>query len=74
VLASRAALRGEGENTFVWTVQGEQVKRVSVRAGEDFGDSVQITSGLDGGEALIVSGPDTLREGMRVKQTAATRQ
>ncbi len=68
VLAPKAALRGEGESTFVWTVQGEQVKRVSVRTGEDFGDSIQITSGLDGGEALIVSGPENLHEGMRAKQ------
>ena len=68
VLVPKTTLRGEGESTFVWTVQGEQVKRVSVRTGEDFGDSIQITSGLDGGEALIVSGPENLHEGMRAKQ------
>lgn len=74
VLAPKAALRGEGESTFVWTVQGEQVKRVSVQTGEDFGDSIQITSGLDGGEALIVSGPENLHEGMRVKQAVGGNQ
>jgi len=74
VLAPKAALRGEGESTFVWTVQGEQVKRMSVRTGEEFGDSVQITSGLDGGEALVVSGPENLHEGMRVKQAVASSQ
>jgi hypothetical protein len=74
VLAPKTALRGEGENTFVWTVQGEQVRRASVRTGEDFGDAVQITSGLDGGEAVIVSGPDNLHEGMRVKQKGTDNQ
>jgi HlyD family secretion protein len=74
VLAPKTALRGEGGNTFVWTVQGEQVRRVSVRIGEDFGDSVQITGGLEGGEAVIISGPDNLHEGMRVKQGVASRR
>jgi len=74
VLAPKTALRGEGENTFVWAVQGEQVRRVSVRTGEDFGDSVQITNGLDGGEALIVSSPENLHEGMRVKKAVGSKQ
>jgi len=74
VLAPKTALRGEGGDTFVWTVQGEQVRRVAVQTGEDFGDSVQVTSGLDGGEAVIVSGPDNLHEGMRVKQGGARSQ
>jgi RND family efflux transporter MFP subunit len=68
VVAPKTAVRGEGQNTFVWSVQGEQVRQISVQTGEDFGDAVQITNGLDGGEALIVSGPDNLHEGMRVKQ------
>jgi len=74
VLAPKTALRGEGANTFVWTVQGEQARRVSVRTGEDFGESIQIISGLDGGEALIVSGPENLREGMQVKKAVRSGQ
>ncbi len=74
VLVPKTTLRGEGENTFIWTVQSEQVRRVPVRVGEDFGDSVQITGGLDGGEALIVSGPENLREGMRVQKAAGSGQ
>ena len=74
VLAPKTALRGEGVNTFVWTVQGEQARRVSVRTGEDFGESIQIISGLDGGEALIVSGPENLREGMQVKKAVRSGQ
>jgi len=66
VLVHKAALRGEGESTFVWTVRNGQVGRSPVRVGEDFGDTVQITSGLDGGEALIISGPENLHDGMQV--------
>ena len=68
MLVPKAALRGDGESTFVWTVRNGQVGRSPVRVGEDFGDTVQITSGLDGGEALVVSGPENLREGMRVSR------
>jgi len=74
VLVPKTALRGEGVNTFVWTVRNEQAWRVPVQIGEDFGDSVQITSGLEGGEALIVSNPENLQDGMRVNKTVVSSQ
>jgi RND family efflux transporter MFP subunit len=67
IVAPRSAVRGAGEQTFVWTVRNRQAYRVSVHTGEDFGDSVQITDGLEGGEALIIAGPDSLRDGMPVE-------
>jgi len=68
VLVPKTALHGEGADTFVWTVRNEQAWRVPVQVGEDFGDSLQIIRGLDGGEALIVSSPENLHEGMRIKK------
>ena len=67
VVAPRAAVRGQGETAFVWTVRNRQARRLAVRLGEELGDSVQIVSGLDGGEALVVSGGETLQEGMLVE-------
>ncbi|MGE0680549.1 MAG: efflux RND transporter periplasmic adaptor subunit [Candidatus Binatia bacterium] len=67
IVAPRSAVRGDGEQTFVWTIRNGQAYRTSVRTGEDFGDSVQITDGLEGGEALIVAGPDSLQDGMPVE-------
>jgi RND family efflux transporter MFP subunit len=72
IVAPRSAIRGAGEQTFVWTVRNGQAYRVSVHTGEDFGDSVQITDGLEGGEALIVAGPDSLRDGMPVEARNAS--
>lgn len=69
IVVSRGAVRDEGEQAFVWMVRNRQARRVSVRLGEDLGDAVQVTSGLDGGEALIVSGLETLQEGMLVEVT-----
>jgi RND family efflux transporter MFP subunit len=66
VLIPRAALRGDQESPFVWTVRSGQIWRIAVQVGKDFGDQVQISSGLDGGEALVVSESEDLREGIRV--------
>lgn len=67
IVAPRSAVRGEGDQAFVWTVRNGRAYRVSVRTGEDFGDSVQITKGLDGGEALILIGPNALHESEQVE-------
>jgi len=69
VLAPLAALRREGEKAFVWTVRNDHAQRVPVQTGEDLGDMVHVTRGLDGGEALVVSGLENLREGIPVRTT-----
>jgi hypothetical protein len=56
--------------TFAWLVRQEQATKVPVRIGEDFGEAVQALNGLEGGEAVIVMGADTVIEGMRVQATA----
>jgi multidrug efflux pump subunit AcrA (membrane-fusion protein) len=63
----KAAVRGTGEQTFVWTIRNEHIARVPVRVGESIGDTLQILSGLDGGETVVLSGPEDLREGMLVQ-------
>ena len=67
VVAPKTAIRGSGEQSFVWVVRDKHVVRVPVRVGEDFGDTLQILNGLDGGEALVLSGPEDLHEGMPVR-------
>ena len=51
---------------FVWTVADGRTRRVPVTLGKDFGDQLQITKGLDGGEAVVVGTPGELREGQPV--------
>lgn len=67
----KSAVRGAGENTFVWLVRNEYAAKVPIRVGEDFGETIQVLNGLDGGEAVIVSGSDTISEGMRVQAQAS---
>jgi RND family efflux transporter MFP subunit len=67
VIAPRNAVYGVSDQTFVWTVRNGQAYRIAVRTGEDFGDSIQIIHGLEGGEALILSAPNSLRDGVFVE-------
>jgi RND family efflux transporter MFP subunit len=67
VTVPKSAVRGTGDATFVWLVRGEQAVKVPVRTGEDFGETIQVLKGLDGGEAVIVAGSDHVVEGMQVQ-------
>ncbi len=73
ITVPKSAVRGAGDHTFVWLVRNEHAAKVPVRVGEDFGETVQVLNGLDGGEAVIVAGSDTVAEGMRVQATASAR-
>ncbi len=72
ILAPKGALHQDGEHAFVWTVQNRKIVRTSVQAGKELGDMMQIASGLNGGEAVVLSGPESLHEGMLVQTTEQT--
>ena len=68
VMAPRAALRGEGDQRFVWIVTEQRLRRQPVALGPEFGDPVVVQSGLLGGEALVIGDPGAvLSEGLRVE-------
>jgi multidrug efflux pump subunit AcrA (membrane-fusion protein) len=67
VLVPRAAVRGDPGAPFAWTVVDAHVRRTPLTLGKDFGDRVQVTSGLSGGETLVTGTPPPLREGQKVK-------
>ena len=72
VLVPRAALRGEPGKAFAWTVTDGRVKRVALTLGKDFGDQVQVTTGLTGGETVVVGTPPPLRDGQPVTIAGAS--
>ena len=67
VLVPRAAIHGDGDTRFVWTVLDGRARRIPVALGRDFGDQVQITKGLDGGETVVVGTPGELRDGQTIR-------
>jgi RND family efflux transporter MFP subunit len=66
VLVPAAAIQRNAQgDSFVWVVTDGRVRAQRIEAGGDVGDRVRITSGLQGGEAVVVSGAPTY-EGQRV--------
>ena len=65
-LAPKAAVRTEGEMSFVYVIRGEVVERRAVQVGGADGDRVEIRAGLQGGDRVVISPPPTIRDGMRV--------
>jgi len=67
VLIPRAALRRDEQgNSFVWLVNDEHAARAIVDTAGDVGDQTRVTSGLRGGETVIVTG-DPTREGQPLR-------
>ncbi len=55
-------------NTFVWTVAGGKAQQTYVTTGNNIGDGVQITDGLQAGMKVICEGQQKVSNGMKVKE------
>jgi multidrug efflux pump subunit AcrA (membrane-fusion protein) len=63
-----AVVGSDGGGAHVWVIDPDSwvVSRVDVEIGELSGDSIQITSGLRGGERIATTGVHSLRDDMVV--------
>jgi HlyD family secretion protein len=66
LLVPKAALRKVNGADVVFVVKGEVAERRAVKVGLMEGDQVEVVSGLQVGERVIVEGPATLADGSRV--------
>jgi RND family efflux transporter MFP subunit len=66
LLVPRAAVHDEGAGHFVWRLDDDRVRRVPIGLGKDFGDQVQVTKGIAGGERIVVGDATALSDGARV--------
>jgi len=55
----------EGKSA-VFVVRGDKASRIAVTAGEVRAVDQMISSGLEGGETVVLSPPDKLKDGSRV--------
>ncbi len=67
LLVPRAALRGEPAHEAVFVVRDGRALRTPVTAGDDRDGKVEILSGLERGQAVVVEGPTDLQDGARVR-------
>ena len=65
-----AVVRTDGGASVVWIVRDGRLVRRPVTTGPVSGGFLEIRSGLDGGEQLLVGGVDAPADGMRVKVQA----
>ena len=64
----KATLKKLEGRDFVWVVNSDKLERLSVTPGPVTGDDAIITSGLKGGEKVVLRGPDKMVEGMSVAE------
>jgi hypothetical protein len=55
----------------VATVKGDRIALVPVIVGRDFGNEVEVVSGLSGSERIVVNPPDSLGDGVTVRVAPA---
>jgi len=65
-LVPKGAIRTEGEQTYVFVLQGEVVDRRAVKVGGTDGDRLEVLAGLQSGERVVVSPPAELTSGAQV--------
>ncbi|MEE9562148.1 MAG: efflux RND transporter periplasmic adaptor subunit [Thermoanaerobaculia bacterium] len=68
VVLPKSAVRREGDREVVLVVVEGQVERRAVTIGESRGEEVYITSGIAGGEKVVIAGPADLADGDSVKE------
>jgi RND family efflux transporter MFP subunit len=69
VLVPADAVRGEGASGVVFVHADGRVEKRGVTLGRTVGASRQITAGVKDGERVVLSPPESLKDGARVKVT-----
>ena len=62
-----AALRHDGDKTIVFVVKDKKAQRRAVSVGGNVGEQRQVLAGVSSGEAVIVDGPEDLKDGAVVE-------
>ena len=52
-----------GHETFVWAISDGMARRIPILVGRELETGLEVKSGLAGGESIIVTPPDNLRDG-----------
>jgi RND family efflux transporter MFP subunit len=68
MLVPRSAVRTVESQSVVFVVHGDRVERRAVKLGSEDGDQIEILSGVNTGDRVVVEGPETLVDGARVKE------
>ena len=64
----KSAVRRIDERDIVWVVRDDRLERRAVTVDSALGEQVSLAAGLDGGERIVVEGPENLNEGTKVTE------
>jgi len=67
IAVPKSAIRTVDGKSVVFVLREDRIERRAVSAGVQDGDQVDVLSGLTSGERVVVDGPQTLKDGDRVK-------
>jgi RND family efflux transporter MFP subunit len=62
-----AAVIRDGDTSFVWRVQDDELERVAVRTGGERDGQVEVLSGINPGDVVVAAPVEGLSEGAKVK-------
>jgi HlyD family secretion protein len=65
-LVPQAAVKTEGNASYVFVVRQNSVERRAIKTGGTDGDRLEVVAGLSGGDQVVISPPPELAEGMLV--------
>jgi RND family efflux transporter MFP subunit len=67
LLVPSSAVRTSEGRSIVFVVRDDRVERRAISVGAAVGDQVEVLSGVSAGERVVVDGPQTLKDGDKVK-------
>ncbi len=68
LMVAKSAIRTVDGQSVVFVVREDRVERRAVKVGAADGDRVEVLSGLNSGDRIVVDGHDGLADGSRVKE------
>jgi RND family efflux transporter MFP subunit len=68
LLVPKNAVRTQNGASVLFVVQGDRVERRAVKLGVEDRGQIEVVSGINAGERVVVEGPPTLDDGARVKE------
>jgi RND family efflux transporter MFP subunit len=67
VIVPKAAVRSVDGKPVVFVLNDDRVERRAIHVGLETGDQVEVLSGVRAGERVVIDGPQTLKDGDKVK-------
>jgi RND family efflux transporter MFP subunit len=67
VMVPKAAIRSADGRSVVFVLNEDRVERRAVKTGLENGDQIEVVSGVRAGERVVTDGPQTLKDGDKVK-------